>query len=139
MRELWNRVEQISDNLDRILEKAELWQHIVDESPIAIALFTANMNFFLVNNAFLELTGYDQEELIDNNISIVIAPDMRKMHAQKEKEFASNPVRKINRHGLSPTIMHKDQSLIPVGIDLSYIVNDNKIYYLSFINKVVNP
>lgn len=136
MRELWNRVEQISDNLDRILEKAELWQHIVDESPIAIALFTANMNFFLVNNAFLELTGYDQEELIDNNISMVLAPDMRKMHAQKEKEFASNPVRKINRHGLLPHIYTKEKSNIPVGIDLSYIIHGDKIYYLAFVTKI---
>lgn len=138
VRELFERVEQISSNLDRILEKAELWQQIVDECPLAIAVLTANMNFFLVNVAFEILTGFSKEEILDKRLSLVIPDNLRRMHMEKEKEFSANPVRKINRHGLSPTIARKDRTLIPIRIDLSYIKHDNKIYYLAFIREVVN-
>lgn len=138
VRELFQRVDQISNNLDRILEKAELWQQIVDECPLAIALFTANMNFFLVNTAFEILSGYSKEEILDKRLSLVIPEGLRKTHMDKEKEFAANPIRKLNRHGLTPTIARKNKAVIPVKIDLSYIKHDNKIYYLAFISTVVN-
>jgi len=138
VRELFDRVEQISNNLDRILEKAELWQQIVDECPVAIAVLTANMHFFLVNVAFEVLTGYSKEEILDKRLSLVIPENLRRMHMEKEREFSANPVRKMNRHGLSPSIARKDGTVVPIDIDLSYIKHDNKIYYLSFIKAVVN-
>lgn len=132
---LSKRVNDMAESLESLIQKAELWQLIFDECPLALAVFTSDMKFFLVNQAFLELTGFDQEELIDRKISVVIPMRFRKMHREAEKQYALKPEKKVNRHGLNPEIITKS-GLQPVDIDLSYIVYDGKVYYTAFLKKL---
>jgi PAS domain S-box-containing protein len=133
VRDLFGRIEQISDNLDRLIEKAQLWQSIVDECPLGIAVFTANMQFFVVNATFKEISKYTDQEIIGKKLNMILPKELVRMHHTKEKEFASNPERKINRHGLSPKLLTKTGESIDVGIDLSYIEHDGKVYYVAFV------
>lgn len=132
---LFDRVEQLSQNLESLIEKAELWQLLFDESPDAIALFDQHMRFFLVNKAFCDLTGFSKEEIGNQKISIILPSQFRKMHKQMEKEFAANPSKKINRHGLAPNILTRDGIEIDVAIDLSFFYYQNRPFYTAFIRK----
>lgn len=129
-------IEEIESKLDSLIEKAEVWQKIFDESPLAIAVFTAEVKFYLVNKAFCELTNFEPEELYDQKISLVLPARLRRMHKQKEKEFVAHPQKKVNRHGLTPVICNKQREEILVDIDLSFFINDNKIYYTAFIKRL---
>lgn len=129
-------IEDIERRLDSLIEKAEVWQKIFDEAPIAIAVFTGEMEFFLINNCFSELTGFTADELYGINISIVIPAKFKRMHKKEEKKFIANPEKKTNRHGLSPTICRKDRTEVPVYIDLSYFSNDNRVYYVAFLRQL---
>lgn len=133
---LRDRVDTLADGLESLIQKAEIWQLLFDECPIAIAVFTSDMRFFMVNDSFMDLTEFTKEDIINRNISLVIPPDQRKMHRAKEKEFANHPVKKINRHGLQPHIMDKRRNSIPINIDLSFITYQGNIYYVAFLKKI---
>jgi PAS domain S-box-containing protein len=126
----------MSVDLERLVQKAEIWQLLFDECPIAVAVFTANMKFFLVNPAFTEMSGHSID-ILGKDIKEVIPSRFRKLHRKVEKEYASKPEKKVNRHGLEPYLLKADGTEIKVDIDLSYIQYDAKVYYVAFIRRIV--
>lgn len=130
-----NRVNRMALDLERLVERAEIWQLLFDECPLGVAVFNSNMKFFLVNHAFTEMTGYSTK-ILGKDIKEVLPLRHRRSHRKSEKEYASNPVKKTNRHGLTPYILKLDGEELPVDIDLSYIKYDGSIYYVAFIRRI---
>lgn len=128
------RVEQIEDNLSKLLNKAEIWQLLFDECPVAIACFDSSMNFHIVNTEFVNLTGFQQKELIGKNMSMVIPPKFKNSHKDFEKSYVLNPQKLSNRHG-TPTILNKKKKEILVDIDLSFFDHMDKKYYIAFLRR----
>lgn len=130
-----DRVNRMSIDLEKLVEKAEIWQMLFDECPIAVAVFTANMKFFLINPAFTDMSGHSME-IMGKDIKEVIPSRFRRLHRKVEKEYASNPEKKVNRHGLEPYLLKADETEMKVDIDLSFIQYDSKIYYVAFIREI---
>lgn len=122
-------------DLERLVHRAEIWQLLFDECPMGVAVFNSSMKFFLINHAFTEMTGYDTS-ILGNDIKEVLPDRFKKAHKKSEKEFATNPQKKINRHGLEPFILNSNGQELPVDIDLSYIKYDGGIYYVAFIRRI---
>lgn len=131
-----DRVNRMSIDLEKLVQKAEIWQLLFDECPIAVVVFTANMKFFLLNPAFTEMTGHSTD-ILGRDIKEVIPSRFRKLHRKVEKDFASNPQKKVNRHGLEPYLLKADGTEMKVDIDLSFIQYDAKVYYVAFIRRIV--
>lgn len=130
-----DRVELVEKQLDALITRAEIWQLIFDECPIAIACFDFNMRFFMVNKEFFHLSGFDSS-IIGEKIKIVIPSKQKKEHSKYEKYYAKNPVPKVNRHGLSPQILDVNGELIDVDISLSFIEHQGKPYYIAFLKRI---
>ncbi len=133
--DIHSRIDKMTQDLDNLITKAELWQLIFDESCVSIACFDDAMRFFLVNKAFCQLTGFSKEHIIGEKLKLVLPYDMRKTHSKYESDFKSNPQKKMNRHGLSPELIDINGKKIPINIDLSYIDYLENRYYISFIRE----
>lgn len=131
-----DRVNKMSMDLDKLIQKASIWQSLFDECPIAVAVFTSDMTFYLINDAFEDLTGFSKVQVNGQRIQKVLPNKFRRVHKKHEKDFAMSPQKKVNRHGLEPFILCSDGTEIAVDIDLSYIIYDGKIYYVSFIRRI---
>lgn len=130
------RIEQLSKNLDSIVEKAELWQLLFDECPDAIVVFHSNLSIFLANKEFCILSGYDLDELLNKKVSNFLPHRFRKVHKQYEKSFYADPQKKVNRHGVHPKLLTKAGYEIPIDIDLSFFYHAHECYFTAFIRKV---
>lgn len=130
-----NRVNRMALDLERLVEKAEIWQLLFDECPMGVAVFDSNMRFFLINKEFTEITGHTTN-ILGNDVKEVLPGRFRRSHKKSEKQFAANPEKKVNRHGLAPYILAKTGREIAVDIDLSYIKYDGAIYYVAFIRRM---
>lgn len=131
-----DRVNRMAIDLDRLVTKAEIWQALFDECPLAVAVFTSEMKFYLINDEFTSMTGYSKDQISGEALNKVIPSKFRRIHKRAEKEFAGDPQKKVNRHGLSPLILVKSGEELPVDIDLSYIRYNGKIYYVAFIRRI---
>lgn len=123
-------------DLEILVRKAEIWQLLFDECPLGVAVFTADMKFYLINSEFTEITGHSVD-ILGKDIKEVIPSRFRRAHRKFEKNYASNPEKKVNRHGLEPFILRRDNTEIPVDVALSYIQYDAKVYYVAFIRRIV--
>lgn len=132
-----DRVNKMSMDLDKIVEKASIWQSLFDECPFAVAVFNNEMKFFMVNDAFQQLTGFDDQDIIGQRVQAILPDRFKRMHKRYEKDYAIKPEKKVNRHGIEPYVLTKDKEEILVDIDLSYILYNSKIYYVSFIRRIV--
>jgi len=130
-----DRVDRMAIDLERLVQKAEIWQMLFDECPIAVAVFTANMKFFLVNPAFIEMSGHSID-ILEKDVKEIIPSRFRKIHKKAEKQYAARPEKKVNRHGIEPYLLRANGEEIKVDIDLSYIQYDAKIYYVAFIRRI---
>lgn len=130
-----NRVNRMALDLERLVEKAEIWQLLFDECPLGVAVFNSDMKFFLINHAFTEMTGYSAE-ILGRSLREILPSRFIKPHRKAEKIFAANPMKKTNRHGLTPFLLKKDGEELPIDIDLSYIKYDGAIYYVAFIRRM---
>lgn len=126
----------MSVDLEKLVQKAEIWQLLFDECPIAVAVFTASMKFFLVNPAFTDISGHSID-ILGKDIKEVIPSRFRRLHKKVEKQYASQPEKKVNRHGLEPYLLRADGNEIKVDIDLSFIQYNAKIYYVAFIRRIM--
>jgi len=132
---LFDKVEELSERIESLILKAELWQFLFDESPDGIALFDDKMRFFMVNREFCAITSFESEDLIGRRIDLVLPRRNRREHRWFEKEFKANPQKKFDRHGLDPYINDKFGNEIPVDIDLSYFKHDGVTYYITFVRR----
>jgi len=124
-------------DLDKLVEKASIWQSLFDECPFAIAVVDNDMKFFMVNQAFEALTDFHQTEVLGEKIQLVLPERFRKSHKRHEKTFALKPEKKVNRHGLEPYILTKNNEELPVDIDLSYIIYNSRTFYVAFIRRII--
>lgn len=130
-----DRILDVEEQLESLLIRAELWQFIFDEYPIAIACFDDKMNFFLVNHEFILLTGFNRDSIIGEKLKVVIPPQYRKSHSKYEANYKNNPQKRMNFHGISPQLIDVNGKIIDVNIDISYIDYQDKIYYIAFIKR----
>lgn len=130
-----NRVNRMALDLERLIEKAEIWQLLFDECPLGVAVFNSNMKFYLINHAFTEMTGHTTN-ILGKDIKNVLPSRFKRIHKKAEKEFAENPEKKTNRHGLTPFILKSNGEELPIDIDLSYIKYDGAIYYVAFLRRI---
>lgn len=130
-----DRVELVEKQLDNLITKAELWQLIFDECPIAIACFDETMRFYLVNEAFCSLTGYKKSDLIGEKLQLVLPPKYRKQHLRYEVEFSNNPEARVNRQGLAAEILDIHGDVTKVDIDITFINYLDRVYYTAFLRR----
>lgn len=132
---LFDKVEELSERIESLILKAELWQFLFDESPDGIALFDDKMRFFMVNREFCAITSFESDELIGKKIDLVLPRRNRREHRGFEKEFRTKPQKKFDRHGLDPHINDKFGNEISIDIDLSYFQHDGVTYYITFVRR----
>lgn len=125
----------MSVDLERLVQRAEIWQLLFDECPLGIAVFDYSMKFFLINHAFTEMTGYTTD-ILGMDLKEILPVKARRAHRKAEKQYAANPEKKTNRHGLTPLLIKEDGQELLVDIDLSYIKYDSAIYYVAFIRRM---
>lgn len=121
-----DKIEELSQRLDNLLEKAEIWQMIFDTSPIPAAIVSEDMSFFMVNEGFLELTGFTKAEIISEDISVVVPKYFRRRHRRVEGS---------EKDCRGQSILSKHREEIPVELSMTSFEYESRKYYSIFIRK----
>ncbi|MEY2792216.1 MAG: hypothetical protein RJA76_208 [Bacteroidota bacterium] len=112
------------------------FEAIFKEAAIGI-LLTDSKSTILTSNDFIDrLFGYDSNELIGQNISILIPNHLKERHASHQEKFLKEPVVRPMGVGLDLKAKRKDGSLFPVEISLSHFIENNERYFIAFVSDV---
>lgn len=112
------------------------FEAIFKEAAIGI-LLTDSKSTILKSNHFVDkLFGYDTNELIGQNISVLIPNHLKERHAGHQEKFLKDPVVRPMGVGLDLKAKRKDGSLFPVEISLSHFKENDELYFIAFVSDV---
>lgn len=89
------------------------------------------------NHSFLTMFGYNESEVLDQSISILIPKKYRKNHGKHIESYVKSPSKKIMEEVRKIEAQKKDNTLFPVEISLNYIEDDSEIIIVVSITDVI--
>lgn len=128
------KAEELSNKLDNLIVRAELWQLLFDECPIAVIVLNIELRFFMVNETFCQLSGYTKSEILGESVGKIIPLGRRKEYKKFEKEFLNNPKTLDHKEAVN-TMLTKDSREVLVSAYISPFVYDGKKYHAIFMGE----
>jgi PAS domain S-box-containing protein len=100
-------------------------REILENAPDAFMIIAESGAIEYANGAANELFGYEPGELTGLSHDVLIAPELRAIHAQYSKEYIMDPTRRQMGIHLQTPASKKDGSQLPINAALSTIVSGN--------------
>lgn len=106
-----------------------LFEHATE----GIVLTNDKGKIVLLNPAAYKLFQYDQGELLNQSIDILIPERFHGRHVADREAFYRHPVNRTMGHGRDLFARKKDGTEFPVEISLSYYRQDSTLYVIAFV------
>ncbi len=92
----------------------------------------------LINDKLSELTGYENLEVMGQNMNIFIPEESREKHSSHIKKYFTNPKVRPMGIGMELTAKRKDNSTFPVEISISYLDTDSGRLGIGFLTDITS-
>ena len=104
----------------------------------AIGILVTNSSFeILISNYFADrLFGFEHDELIGKNISVLIPNHLKDRHHNHLSHLNSSAISRPMGIGLDLKAKRKDESLFPIEISLSHFKENEQMFYIAFVSDV---
>jgi PAS domain S-box-containing protein len=112
------------------------FEAIFNEAAIGILVTNASFEILISNYFADRLFGFDHDELIGKNISILIPNHLKDRHHGHLSHLNSSAISRPMGIGLDLKAKRKDESLFPIEISLSHFKENEQIYYIAFVSDV---
>ena len=100
-----------SQNVPHQLDTQLLLQGVFDSAQLGICITDQNYRYVKVNQAYCDIYGYSQEELLGQPFTIVVPPSQRSRLQQLHDDFLAEEVDEIAQHW---KVMHCDGHTIDI-------------------------
>lgn len=87
---VYHDVSQARQRERLLLDRAELFRVAVDQSPIPLTIQDADYRFVMVNQAFCDMMGYTEQELLRRDPIDFHTPESREIMLQTREAFSEN-------------------------------------------------
>jgi PAS domain S-box-containing protein len=109
---------------------------IFNEAAIGIVV-TNSLGEIILSNGFANnLFGYEDQELVGRNISVLIPNHLKERHVHHHANYLKSPEARPMGVGLDLKAKRKNESLFPVEISLSHFKENGHFYHIAFVSDV---
>jgi PAS domain S-box-containing protein len=113
------------------------FEAIFQESAIGIIVTNSSFEIILCNRFADKLFGFDENELIGENISLLIPNHLKDRHHGHLTHLGhEKPISRPMGVGLDLKAKRKDGSLFPIEISLSHFKAGQSMHYIAFVSDV---
>jgi PAS domain S-box-containing protein len=109
---------------------------IFNEAAIGIVVTNSLGEIILTNGFANNLFGYEDQELIGRNISVLIPNHLKERHVHHHANYLKSPEARPMGVGLDLKAKRKNESLFPVEISLSHFKENGHFYHIAFVSDV---
>ena len=103
---------------------------ILDAAGNGIVLINENGDILLANPAMATVLGYDTDQLLGQNFSLLVPKTCREIHETYLDTFRSTDTDSKLSISLDATARHQDGNEVPVHISISDLHHDNSHYFV---------
>lgn len=113
------------------------FEAIFQEAAIGIVVTNSKFEILLSNRFADQLFGYETNELMGENISLLIPNHLKERHhGHLENLGHEKPISRPMGIGLDLKAKRKDGSLFPIEISLSHFKASDSMHYIAFVSDV---
>ena len=113
------------------------FEAIFQEAAIGIVVTNSKFEILLSNRFADQLFGYESDELLGENISLLIPNHLKdRHHAHLHNLGHEKPISRPMGIGLDLKAKRKDGSLFPIEISLSHFKASDSMHYIAFVSDV---
>jgi diguanylate cyclase (GGDEF)-like protein/PAS domain S-box-containing protein len=106
------------------LELSISWQHLLEALPDGTALLDGRGVMVYVNTELANLTGYERDELMGQNVQILVPPVLRSMEGEVRRQYARDPDARNIWNDRELTVLCKDGTERSVDFAMSPLTVD---------------
>ncbi|MFC3095448.1 EAL domain-containing protein [Alteromonas sediminis] len=126
----------LEKSLEALTARNLMFNAIHDTIPDGIVTIDAKGNIQSVNRGGLALFGYEENELIGENITILMPAKEAAEHQGHIDNYASSGVPKIIGRGRKLQAIHKSGGVISIYLRVGEVSLNNDRYYLGYIQNI---
>lgn len=127
--------KQKAYSADQLLEDFTL-NTLLESLAEGVVITSEGGRIVMINERFAQLTGYEKQEVIGENLSIFLPDGMGPKHEQHVGGYFEQPrIRPIGAE-LNLIVKRKDNTLFPVEISLSYLSTETGKLGIAFITDI---
>jgi len=119
------------------IQAAFEFEAIFQESAIGILVTNSKFEIILSNKFADQLFGFNSNELLGENISLLIPNHLKdRHHGHLENLSHDKPISRPMGIGLDLNAKRKDGSLFPIEISLSHFKASDSMHYIAFVSDI---
>jgi len=115
-----------------------IMKSIVETAIDGIFMIDTEGTVLMVNPAATRLFGYEKEEIIGRNISMLMPSPHRELHDSYVHNYLSTGIKKIIGIGREIEGLHKNGNLFPARLAVSEIVLNNQHFFTGIIHDLTD-
>ncbi|MCB9079170.1 MAG: GAF domain-containing protein [Anaerolineaceae bacterium] len=109
---------------------------VLQSMPVAIIIANQDGLITFANKKCEALFGYNQDELIDEPVELLVPDRLRGRHAHHRTDYTRDPYVRMMGSGMDLVGRHKDGSEIPIEVGLSFTEFDDRQQIIASITNI---
>ena len=109
---------------------------LIESFAEAFLVIKQDSTIILVNHRFVELFGYEKDEIVGQQLDQVIPERFRRAHSEHTRKYFEAPHVRSMGQGLELRGLKKDGSEFPVEVSISFLRNDSEKLGMAFITDI---
>ena len=99
---------------------------LIESFAEAFLVINENSTVIHVNRRFVELFGYEKDEIVGQRLNQVIPERFRSAHSEHTRNYFKSPHVRSMGQGLDLKGLKKDGTEFPVEVSISFLLNDKE-------------
>jgi PAS domain S-box-containing protein len=120
----------------KTLENEEKFRKTLEVAPVMVAIIDSAKKITYVNPILESGLGYDKDELLKNDISVLIPDHLNVFHEKKIDEYYKNPRQISKQRDDIMFAKRKDKSILEVEVYLNHYKIQDKLYVVAIMHDV---
>jgi len=125
-----------SSDLDNLQREKTKFEALFHYATIGIVISNSKGEISLINAHAEHIFGYDQKELLNQKIEILLPESVRGQHVHHRNGYTIHPEVRPMGVGRDLTARRKDGSEFPIEISLSYFHNEEGLFVIAFLQDI---
>lgn len=122
-----NAVEIATKMTEKLSASEHYYRHIIDSAPCGIAIVNNRGIIENINPQMETLFGYNEKELVGNNIDLLVPKRFRDRHSTYRANFALKPEKRKMGSGQEIFCLTKNEEEFPAEIGLASFKSDDNL------------
>jgi len=109
---------------------------LIESFAEAFLVINEKSTVILVNRRFVELFGYEKDEIVGQHLNLIIPERFRPAHSEHTRDYFKSPHVRSMGQGLELKGLKKDGTEFPVEVSISFLRNDKEKLGMAFITDI---